>query len=472
MSATAVPARSAHRSWPVSARLPRNPLPFKVLTVALVLLDVGLLTTGWILDRPRDLSVDMVLWAALMAVASFGQLTASGEVILGMDLPIGIAAALVFGPAVAGTIALVGYVDRREWRGLITFTRAVANRAQTSLTYVAAGMVFKLLDGRVGDWPGVAFTGAAALVAAIVVNVGCVAVMRSLYRGARLAQEFGELPFGPANAFVLGFACFGFLGVLLADAYAAHGFWGVLGFTVPILLARQLFLHEELLDTAMRNLGADKQALRRVDERIAEERRDERARIAEALHDDVLQSLYNVTLRTQVIREDLRLGRLLDLDGDVPPLLTASERAVSELRDVIRGLRKSAVGQAGLVDTLILLVNHLRDESSLQFVTELGDVRTSPSTELLLYQVAREALTNAVKHAEAKTVWLRLVTVGEQIELVVEDDGRGFDQAHARDPRHFGLELMRERAEAACGSLSISSEPGSGTVVNARFPPA
>ena len=73
---------------------------------------------------------------------------------------------------------------------------------------------------------------------------------------------------------------------------------------------------------------------------------------AAALHDDVLQCLYNVTIRTQIIKEDLRGGRVLDLDDDVRALLEASEEAVEELRDVIGDLRRSTIGHAGLVDTL------------------------------------------------------------------------------------------------------------------------
>jgi two-component system sensor histidine kinase DegS len=215
---------------------------------------------------------------------------------------------------------------------------------------------------------------------------------------------------------------------------------------------------------------ARKQALRRVDERIAEERRDERARIAEALHDEVLQCLYNVTLRTQVVREDLRLGRLLDLDDDVPAVLDASERAVEELRDVIRDLRKSPVGHAGLVNTLVLLVGHLRDQSGAKFITDIEQVSSDASTELLIYQIAREALTNAVKHADAEVICLRLRVRSGRLQLEVEDDGCGFEPASRRDPRHFGLELMRERAEIAGGDLNIRSRVGQGTTVAVSFP--
>jgi signal transduction histidine kinase len=184
--------------------------------------------------------------------------------------------------------------------------------------------------------------------------------------------------------------------------------------------------------------------------------------------------LYNVTIRTQIIREDLRSGRLLDLDDDVPALLNASEEAVEELRDTIGDLRRSTIGHAGLVDTLTLLVQHLSSESGVHFVAELdATVKAEPSTELAVYQVAREALTNILKHSGAQTVWIALRQDEGSVVLTVEDDGRGFDQRgsdRGRLDRHFGLELMRERSAMAGGSLELQSSPGNGTRLRLAIP--
>ena len=98
---------------------------------------------------------------------------------------------------------------------------------------------------------------------------------------------------------------------------------------------------------------------------------DERARIAAALHDEVLQDLYNVTIRAQVLRQDLLTGRLLDLEDDLPAVIQASEAAVEDLREVIHGLRSAAVGHAGLIETLGLFARHVEDESRLQVVLSL-----------------------------------------------------------------------------------------------------
>jgi signal transduction histidine kinase len=470
VSATAASTTEHDRSWLRRSARREDPRSFKVLAGIVIFVDLGILTVGWMVDRPAVVW-DLALWVVLVACAGLVPLT-SGEdgPNLSMDLPLLIGAAIVYGPVVAGTIAFLAMVDLREMKRMLPPLHAVFSRAQVSLSVVAAGAAFRAFGGVVGDWPWVAVAGLMALVADVAINYLAVGAMTAMTRHRPLLKAIHEMQFGPAEVFVPTYVCFGFLGVLLAEAHQTLGFWGVLAFVAPVVLARQAFLHRKLLDTAVSSLLVRKHALRQLDERIAEERRDERARIAEALHDDVLQDLYNVSIRTRIIKEDLRMGRLLDLDVDVPSLLSASEHAVEDLRDVIRDLRRSPVGHAGLVDTLNLLVNHLRDESPVKFVTELSEVHVEASKQLLVYQMAREALMNSIKHADARAVWLRLTSLDGLVQLTVEDDGRGFDPARIADSRHFGLELLKERAEAAGADLEIRSKPGIGTVVSVTIP--
>jgi signal transduction histidine kinase len=97
-------------------------------------------------------------------------------------------------------------------------------------------------------------------------------------------------------------------------------------------------------------------------------------------------------------------------------------------------------------------------------------LRTSPELELLVYQVVREALTNAVKHSAAGTIWLSLRSEDEKIIVTILDDGVGFDIDRPRDERHFGLELMSERVASIGGALDIRSQPDCGVTVEASFP--
>jgi signal transduction histidine kinase len=388
---------------------------------------------------------------------------------LAMDLPLLLAAAFFFGPLASGLIALLGAVDIRELKREVSWSRALWNRSQTSLSVMCASVIFARF-GELGDWPITPLVALLALAADAVVNYVIVGYGTSLRIGLPLRTSLSSMRIGSPSAFFLSYICFGFLGVLIAEAYAAFGLTGVAASVAPIILGRQAFVHRSRLDDVEQSLADSAEALRHVDERIASERRDERARIAAALHDEVLQDLYNVTIRAQVLRQDLLSGRLLDLEDDLPAVIRASEAAVEDLREVIQGLRSASVGHAGLVETLGLFARHIQDDSGIQVVLSLdSSVRSTAERELIVYQIAREALSNSARHSHAKTVWLSLISTPDLCEAVVEDDGCGFDLDEVRGDLHFGLQLMRERAASIGAELEIRSGLGSGTVVRLKF---
>jgi signal transduction histidine kinase len=89
---------------------------------------------------------------------------------------------------------------------------------------------------------------------------------------------------------------------------------------------------------------------------------------------------------------------------------------------------------------------------------------------LLLYQVAREALTNVVRHSNATRAQLLLEDAGDGIRLIVEDSGTGFEPTLVDNDRHFVLQLMRERVELAGGNLILEASPSAGTRVVVKVP--
>jgi signal transduction histidine kinase len=89
--------------------------------------------------------------------------------------------------------------------------------------------------------------------------------------------------------------------------------------------------------------------------------------------------------------------------------------------------------------------------------------------ELSLYRIAHEALNNVARHAHAHLVKMWLEVAGDQVHLVVEDDGRGFDPAHAPKD-HFGLIGMNERVKLIGGDLKLETSPGKGTRVEVDVP--
>jgi signal transduction histidine kinase len=458
-----------HGSGDAQGRVTRESLQFKAFALTIVGLNLVLLT---IASKEFDAFAaipELVGWAALVAVAGFLPVRSGEGPALAMDLPLLLAAAFVFGPFGAGLVALVGTLDIRELRREMTVTRSLWNRAQTSLSVMCASVVFAYF-GDLGDWPRAPLAALLALGADAAVNYLIVAYGTSLRTGDSLRTTFRLMTIGTPGSFLLSYLCFGFLGLLIAEAYDAFGMAGVLASVAPVALGCQAFFRKARLDDAEHSLAKSTAALRNVDERIAAERRDERARIAAALHDDVLQDLYNVTIRAQVLRQDLMSGRLLDLEDDLPPVIRASELAVEDLRSVIHGLRSADVGHAGLVETLTLFARHLESDSQLQIVLSLeADVQSTPERELIVYQVCREAMTNAAQHSGGRTIWVGLHRIDDATELLVEDDGCGFEAADPGKPYHFGLQLMRDRARSIGARLEVRSSHGSGTVVRLIF---
>jgi signal transduction histidine kinase len=435
---------------------------------------VGILAVG-LVSSPSgrgEIDTSLIGWMIFAFVASLTTISiVEHEAVLSMDLPVLLACAFVKGPLAAGLVAFIATVDLNEVHGAITPSRAAWNHAQVSLSVMAAGWVFASLGGAVGDWPLALLCATAALASDVLVNYLAVALMLSLATGRGFRAALASMKIGDPRRFGLTYASFGLSSILMAEVYVSIGFLGLAAFLAPLVLAREAFRQTWKAASIERDLAVRRDALRHVDERIADEREDERARIAEALHDEVLQSLFDVSIRAHVVRECYRSGRLLDLENEVPSLISASERAADELRDVIFGLRRSRIGHAGLVDTLNLLIAHLQGESGIVFVAELDTAFTgSAELELVVYQVAREALCNAVKHSSATTVWLSLHGRSGRIELEVLDNGVGFDPHETQDERHFGVTLMRERVSVVGGEIEIGAQPGYGVRVSATFP--
>ncbi len=151
--------------------------------------------------------------------------------------------------------------------------------------------------------------------------------------------------------------------------------------------------------------------------------------MAGELHDEVLPPLFKVHLMGQVLRQDLNAGRLLDLDEDIPELLSATQAAQGAVRGVVGELRKSPIGPAGLRDTLRLLATQLESAGSPGIHLSLSEVEASELSQLLAYQVAREAMTNAARHSLADSIQVNLPQEKDRLRLVVDDDGIGFDLA-------------------------------------------
>lgn len=433
---------------------------------------VSLPTLGLVayLNRRGIDILPLVVWLPFVVVSNLLTVRVWRGVILTMSLPVLLAAGMVLGVGLTGFVALLGSVDGREVHRQVTVARALFNRCQVTLSAMAGASVYGLLGSDTFRFPGGFAAFGPALFVDLAVNAGFVIV------GSRLATHVpwrlilhNMLQRRPVGHLVTQF-CLGSLALMLVPLFQSVGVWGLVVGLAPIFLARELFSNAQRLRDASEAIEAKNRALVDVSGRIAEERRDERLCIAGELHDEVLQPLYKVHLMGEVLRRDLTSGRLLDLEDDLPQLLEATRAAQDALRRVVRDLRDSSLGPGGLRRALEALVRNLETSSSARIVAEVDEVSGSPLVQLLAYQIAREALQNAVKHSRATAVRVAARTEEGVLRVLVEDDGIGFLPAGVRSDDHFGLQLMRERAEAAGGHLYVDSAPGAGTRVVARLP--
>ena len=202
---------------------------------------------------------------------------------------------------------------------------------------------------------------------------------------------------------------------------------------------------------------------------------DERLRIGRDLHDGIIQSLYAVALSLEDV-SDLMAEDPADASARIDRAIDRLNSSIGEIRTFIVGLGSNAteiaIGArlAGLADELLLSSGA---PMSLDLdLTDVGEVdaRLDAEAATQLLQMAREALSNAIRHSGAPQARLSVHVIEGDVVLTVEDDGRGFDRTVPPRAGHLGLANLHDRAVSVGGSLEISSRPGSGTRIIVRLP--
>lgn len=191
-----------------------------------------------------------------------------------------------------------------------------------------------------------------------------------------------------------------------------------------------------------------------------------RRRLAADLHDGVAQSLAHLKMELEL--QTVTGGRR-SADSELARLARVADAALSDLRATIAGLRSDPTG-----DLASLLQRHVAEVSPSggpRIDLEIaGAAELAPDRIGDALRVAQEALSNALRHAQAETITISLERDQALIELVVEDDGVGRATTSGRAGGGVGLRSMRERAERLQGSLTVRDRLGGGTVVTLRFP--
>jgi signal transduction histidine kinase len=285
-----------------------------------------------------------------------------------------------------------------------------------------------------------------------------------------VAKVLRKMRIGNPLEFLISYLGLGLLGVTLARLYFDVGWWAVAAFVMPLLLARQMFFRTRMLEEATRELQDRETVLRALSNRMAEERHDERTQIAGYLHDDLAQVLYRMSLHIDISEKQIEMGKAVEAIEEIESIRVSRDRAMELIRALIRDLHRSPMGRKGLIDALNSYAQEVQKDTRITMRTHLVEVDIPPPVQLLCYHVAREAVMNAVKHAEPTSITITLERTHEGARLTIADDGKGFDVEEGSPEGHYGLTMMKERAQVSGGEFRIESKAGEGSKVIADFP--
>ncbi|MFA5384284.1 MAG: GAF domain-containing sensor histidine kinase [Eubacteriales bacterium] len=236
--------------------------------------------------------------------------------------------------------------------------------------------------------------------------------------------------------------------------------------------------------------------LHKLVNKIITAQEDERKHLASELHDSVIQVLIAIWYRLQRIAPTYN-SHPADCYGEIANLTTILGDQIRDIRRILSGLRPMILDNYGLIPAIKSYTNEIQEkhnitvglhfdlntpdshdehsgESMGRLVTNPDDnLRLPPQTEIALFRILQEALTNIIKHATATSIDVELQVRQKDILLTVRDNGTGFNQSslvNSKNYNHLGLAGMQERALLLGGNCIIGSQPGKGTWISVKVP--
>lgn len=234
---------------------------------------------------------------------------------------------------------------------------------------------------------------------------------------------------------------------------------------------------ETLLQASLRDVTRQRQRqqeLRSFAAHVLEVQEEERRRIAQELHDDVVQGLILLCRRLDTAEEQTS-ARAEPARAEIAAARQATEEMVSALRNFTRGLRPPALDDLGAITSIRRLLDDLGARTGInwEISVEGEQRRLTPAAELGLFRIAQEAIRNVERHAGATQIQVELRFHPARVELAISDNGRGFRApapSESEPAGGLGLVGMQERATSLGGSLGIMSAPEQGTTIAAAIP--
>ena len=212
-------------------------------------------------------------------------------------------------------------------------------------------------------------------------------------------------------------------------------------------------------------------ALSTVSQKLIEAHEEERIRIARELHDDINQRLTFLTVRLEYLKQSAPASAAV-FEQEISAVSQQISELVSDLQGLSHRLHPSRLELMGLEAAATAFCDELSNRHGVKIDVRVENIPKAlpPEIALCLYRVLQEALQNVVKHSEPPHAHVSLKGRPNDIRLTVKDSGAGFDPHEAMRGRGLGLTSMRERVKVVDGQLSIRSERGRGTMIQAVVP--
>ena len=236
------------------------------------------------------------------------------------------------------------------------------------------------------------------------------------------------------------------------------------------IFIRQLRLHER--DRAVTedrlNTTVEKRTLelRELAKHLQTVRESEKDHLARELHDQLGALLTVAKLELEGLRK--RVQAEPDLAARVERVGSRINEVIVLKRRMVEDMRPSSLSMLGLHSALAQHCRVMAEAMNIPFHVNIDEVSLTTQSELVIYRFVQEALTNTAKYSQAKNVWVELRKVDSRLDIVVRDDGVGFD-ANTALVGHHGLTGMRYRIDSLGGVMLLTSQPGQGTTIRATI---
>jgi signal transduction histidine kinase len=199
---------------------------------------------------------------------------------------------------------------------------------------------------------------------------------------------------------------------------------------------------------------------------------EERKNLALELHDEMGQCLTAIQADAEIIR-DISHGRDQRIETSANAIMQVSSRVYNVVHSMMRRLRPGVLDNLGLIEALkdeIDAWNSRNTETHCDF-NYSGDLENLDDySNIMLYRIVQEGLTNITKHAAASHVGIEMIQQGPLLQLIINDNGRGIDLQQSKNIKGLGLIGMRERVETIEGDFNIESAPGKGFCIRITVP--